>query len=51
MIAGGHGMYSQVTSFGVMSVVFLLLLASPEGALSLVSDANDNRGLPMPNCT
>jgi ABC-2 type transport system permease protein len=27
MIAGGHGMYSQITSFGVMSAVFLLLLA------------------------
>lgn len=27
MIAGGHGMYSQATSFGVMSAVFLLLLA------------------------
>lgn len=27
MIAGGHSMYSQATSFGVMSAVFLLLLA------------------------
>jgi len=26
MIIGGHGMYSQATSFGVMSAVFLLLL-------------------------
>lgn len=28
MIVGGHGMYSPVTSFGVMSVVFLLLLVT-----------------------
>jgi ABC-2 type transport system permease protein len=27
MIVGGHGMYSQATSFGVMSVIFLVLLA------------------------
>ncbi len=26
MIVGGHGIYSQVTSFGVMSAVFLVLL-------------------------
>jgi ABC-2 type transport system permease protein len=28
MILGGHGMYSEATSFGIMSVVFLLLLAT-----------------------
>jgi ABC-2 type transport system permease protein len=28
MVVGGHGMYSQATSFGVMAAVFLLLLAA-----------------------